>query len=91
MWKTSKREETFIRQLYYLIVVTEKKIQSSAAAINEVRRCVIESLVDENSLRVKLFEERFYELTHTKALPMVKNVFGLSLRKFFSTPLFHEI
>ena len=28
-------------------------------------------------LRFKLFEETFYRLMHMKALPMVKNVFGL--------------
>ena len=28
-------------------------------------------------LRFKLLDERFYKLTHMKALPMVKNVFGL--------------
>ena len=33
IWKTIKQGETFIRQLYYLIVQTEIKIQSSAVAV----------------------------------------------------------
>ena len=28
-------------------------------------------------VRFKLLEERFYKLSHMKASPMVKNVFGL--------------
>ena len=38
-------------------------------------------------LQFKLFEERFYELTHMKALPMVKNVFELVFAYVFSNYL----
>ena len=34
-------------------------------------------------LRFNLFEEDFYELTHMKALSMVKNVFELVFASFF--------
>ena len=34
-------------------------------------------------LPLKSFEERFCKLTHMKALPMVKNVFGLVFAQFF--------
>ena len=33
MWKTSKWGETFIRHLWYLVVMTEIKIQSSAVIV----------------------------------------------------------
>ena len=33
VWKTDKWGETFIRQLWYLVVVTEIKIQSSAVTV----------------------------------------------------------
>ena len=33
VWKTSMWGETFIRQLYYPVVLTEIKIQSSAVAV----------------------------------------------------------
>ena len=32
VWKTNKWGEKFIRQLWYLVVITEIKIQSSAVA-----------------------------------------------------------
>ena len=33
VWKTSKWGETFSRHLYYLVVLTEIKTQSSAVAV----------------------------------------------------------
>ena len=33
VWRTNKWGETFIRHLWYLVVITEIKIQSSAVAV----------------------------------------------------------
>ena len=33
VWKTNKWGETLIRHLWYLVVITEIKIQSSAVAV----------------------------------------------------------
>ena len=33
VWKTDKWGETFIKHLWYLVVITEIKIQSSAVAV----------------------------------------------------------
>ena len=52
VWKTNKWRETFIWHLWYLVEITEIKIQSSAVAVNEVRRCVIESPVDEKKFTI---------------------------------------
>ena len=49
---------------------------------------MIESPVDGKGLRFNLFEERFYKLTHMKALPMIKNVFELFFAYvFFNYPI----
>ena len=34
VWKTNKWGETFIRHLWYIVVTTEIKLQSSAVAVN---------------------------------------------------------
>ena len=33
VWKTNKWGETFIRHLWYLVAITEMKIQSSTVAV----------------------------------------------------------
>ena len=42
-------------------------------------------------LRFKLLKERFYKLTHMKASTMERTSLDLSLSKFFSIGLFHDI
>ena len=34
VWKTNKWGETFVRHLWYIVVITETKLQSSAVAVN---------------------------------------------------------
>ena len=88
VWKTSKRRETFVRHLQYLVGLTRNRNpEQRSSSKTKLGGVQLTLPLRRKGLQFKLFEERFYELTHMKALPMVKNVFGLVFAYVFSNCL----